>query len=530
MLCGGGLAAAAAAQADRVTAQPVVTVGPTLDVRDFGAAGSGGRDDTRAIQDTIDTAARLGGGIVRLPAGTWLSGTLALRSRVTIDLAPGATLLGSADDAAFAARDVLPFRTGSDAETTDFAHALLAGRDLEQVAITGGGVIDMSRRRRGGPKPIALKQCRFVTVRGLTITRSPNYCVSLGGCDDVLVDAVTIREAFCDGIDVDCCRRVRIANCDVEADDDALCLKTSFTLGARHATEDVVVTNCRLRSPSNCFKLGTESSGDFRQIVVTSCLFSGLPPAGHLPTAAVEGGGIAILTVDGGTIDGVLAANLVMRDVAAPIFVRLGRRGRDQAVPAPGRLTNVTIHGVVATGAAGTSAIAGVPGSPIEGITLENVRIATVGGTRRAGGLAVPEREAAYPKATMFGTLPAFGLYVRHARGVTLRDVQLPAAPRDPRCAVVADDVDGLHLAWVTGDAPARPEAAIWLHDVRGGLVHAPPAPGGGGMLLRITGERTRDVSLAGGAWEAPASIELGEDLLPEAVGRVASVARSIVR
>jgi polygalacturonase len=96
----------------------------------------------------------------------------------------------------------------------------------------------------------------------------------------VLVEGVTIRAAFADGIDPDCCRRVRIANCDIESDDDALCLKASFLLGVRGATEDVVVTNCRLRSPSNCFKLGTESTGDFRQIVLSNCVFDGTAARG----------------------------------------------------------------------------------------------------------------------------------------------------------------------------------------------------------------------------------------------------------
>jgi len=231
--------------------------GPVLDVRDFGAAGDGRTPDTRAIQDAIDAAHRLGGGIVRLPAGTWLSGTLHLRSRITLELGPGAVLLASPDDADFAAPEPLSFATGSDIETIDFANALLAGRNLERVALVGSGVIDMNRTRRGGPKPIALKRCRFVTLRDLTVLHAPNYCVSLGGCDDVLIEGVTIRDAYADGIDPDCCRRVRIVNCDVESDDDALCLKTSFLLGAPSVTEDVLVANCRLKSPSNCFKLGT---------------------------------------------------------------------------------------------------------------------------------------------------------------------------------------------------------------------------------------------------------------------------------
>ena len=239
-----------------------------LDVRNFGAVGDGRTKDTAALQYAIDTIHRRGGGIVHLPAGTWVSGTLHLRSALTIDLTPGAVLLASPDREDFAPHEKLSFQSDSNVDTMDFARALLAGCDLERVVIRGAGMIDMNRDRRYGPKPIALKRCRFVTVQGVTILRSPSYCVSLGACEDVLVEGVTVRAAFADGIDLDCCRRVRIANCDIESDDDALCLKASFLLGVPGATEDVVVTNCRLRSPSNCFKLGTESTGDFRQIVI----------------------------------------------------------------------------------------------------------------------------------------------------------------------------------------------------------------------------------------------------------------------
>src|SRR4029079_6438922 len=289
----------------------------------------------------------------------------------------------------------------------------LAGCDLERIVIRGAGTIDMNRDRRYGPKPIALKRCRFVTVQGVTIVRSPSYCVSLGGCDDVLVEGVTIRRAFADGVDPDCCRRLRIANCDIESDDDALCLKASFLLGERGATEDVVVTNCRLRSASNCFKLGTENTRDFRQNLQSNCVFDGTAPAERDASAAAEGGGIALLTVDGGTIDGVTISNVVLRDVQAPLFVRLGNRGRDQEGATPGRLRNIAISGVTAVGATDTSPIAGLPAHPIEGAMIENVRIVTAGANWRRVPLDVPERPAQYPEVTMFGALPSFGLYVR---------------------------------------------------------------------------------------------------------------------
>jgi hypothetical protein len=522
VLLGGGLAGTAGVgRVAHAGGRPAARV-HRLDVREFGAVGDGETKDTAAIQRAIDGAAQAGGGVVELPAGTWLSGTVHLRSRVTLELAAGATLLASPDDDDFASPERLGFATACDVETTDFAHALLAGRKLEHVAIVGDGVIDMSRDERCGPKPIALKRCRWVTVRGVTILRSPNYCVSLGGCEDVLIDGVTIREAFADGIDPDCCRRVRIVDCDVEADDDALCLKASFHLGVRGVTEDVVVANCRLRSPSNCFKLGTESTGDFRQIVLSNCVFSGLPPENHDLTAAAEGAGIALLAVDGGTIDGVVVSNVVMSGVPAPFFVRLGNRGRDQPEPVPGCLRNVSISGIVAVGAKGTGSIVGLLDHPVEHVTLDNVRISGAGGSARAEGLAVPERASEYPKATMYGRLPAYGLYLRHVRDVVLRNLAITAERDDSRPALVADDVGSFHLVGLAGRPGNGAGPVVWLNEVRGALVQGNLAPEDVDVFLRLTGEGTRDVALVGNAHWKRDRIQLAPEIEPDAVMHLA--------
>jgi hypothetical protein len=334
----------------------------------------------------------------------------------------------------------------------------------------------------------------------------------------VLVEGVTIRAAFADGIDPDCCRRVRIANCDIESDDDALCLKASFLLGVRGATEDVVVTNCRLRSPSNCFKLGTESTGDFRRIVLSNCVFDGTAPPDRDASGAAEGGGIALLTVDGGTIDGVTISNVVMRDVMAPLFVRLGNRGRDQQRAVPGRLRNVVISGVMAAGASVTGSITGLPGHPVEGVTVENVHITTAGGWRRQGDLKVPERPTTYPQVTMYGILPAHGLYVRHARDVSLRNVELVAEQPDIRPALVADDVSELHVVRLTGLRAEAEAPALWLNDVRGGLVDSGIVSDEAGTFLRVSGGSTERVTLAGHVAWSPEGVDRARDVDPTAV------------
>jgi polygalacturonase len=352
----------------------------------------------------------------------------------------------------------------------------------------------------------------------------------MGGCEDVLIEGVTIRDAFSDGIDPDCCRRVRIANCDIESDDDALCLKASALLSVRGATEGVVVSNCRMRSSSNCFKLGTESTGDFRQIVLSGCMFDGTAPADRDASAAAEGGGIALLMVDGGTIDGVTISNVVMRDVAAPLFVRLGNRGRDQEGATPGRLRNVVISNVTAVGATDTSSIAGLPGHPIEVVTIENVRIVTAGAHWRRVPLDVPERPARYPEVTMFGSLPSFGLYLRHARDVTLRNVPLSVEQPDVRPALVVDDVTGLRVTGLDGRLAEGDAPAVWLNNVRGGIVETSIAVEEGRTILRVTGEDTERITLRGPADWTPETVHRSHEVSPTAVAYATGPAEVVRR
>src|SRR5262245_16050892 len=254
-------------------------------------------DATRSIQRTID-----GGGRVRLDPGTHIVRTLHLRSGTTLEVPEGCTLLAHPENDAFDLQEKLPYQPWCDMETSDFAHALFVGRNIESVAIIGAGTIDMARTVRWGPKPIALQRCRHVRVEGVTITHAPNYCISLGDCEDVDVRDVTIRDALSDGIDPDSCRRVRIVNCDIESDDDAICIKASLAFGRPRPTEDIHVTRCRTRSGTNGFKIGTETSGSVRRVLVDHCDFDARPRAGRDDRAADlhdlhEAGGVSIHSV-----------------------------------------------------------------------------------------------------------------------------------------------------------------------------------------------------------------------------------------
>ena len=216
--------------------------------------------------------AKNGGGTVYFPPGIYLSGSIHLKSDVALYLDHGTVLMASPNDEDFDPYEKLDFENDSDHETSFFHFALLWGEDIERLAISGNGTIDGNRRKRGGPKPIALKRCKEVSIKDITILNAPNYAISMLGTDYVNIDGVSILNGYCDGIDPDACRHVRISNCHIDSYDDAIVPKASFSLGYRRSTEYITITNCQLSTNCNAFKLGTESGGDFKYITVSNCV------------------------------------------------------------------------------------------------------------------------------------------------------------------------------------------------------------------------------------------------------------------
>jgi hypothetical protein len=468
-------------------------------VRDHGARGDGKANDTAAIQRAIDAAP---GGVVLFPPGDYVSGTLHLRDRLVLRLAAGATLIASPDDSHFDAYEKLGYESFADRETSDFSFALLQGRTLQHLSIVGPGRIDGNRRSRGGPKPIALKQCRDVTIRDLTLENAPNYNISLVGCDRVDIRGVTIRNGYSDGIDPDCCRYVRIAGCRVQSRDDAIVLKSSLALGVRRSTEYVVVTDCDLVNVRNGLKIGTESGGDFKNIVFRNCRLSGRAEIFDPPPFDVRpfpSAGVSIQNVDGGRLEHVVVLGITMKDVRAPIFVRLGERGQGQAVPAAGTLSKITIADVAATGAVWTSSIMGVPGHDVSDIALSDIRISGKGGGDAALlSRPVPEREREYPDAARFRNLPAHGLYCRHVTGLRVERTTLTADDPDPRPALILDDVRQATVKNLWATAPVDGGPVAWLRSsqdcVLDGVRSAETE-----TLARLSGPETARVRVVGG-------------------------------
>ncbi|MBL8214443.1 MAG: hypothetical protein JNK87_27220 [Bryobacterales bacterium] len=409
--------------------------------RQFGAKGDDQTNDTAAIQQAIDAAHAQGGGTVHLTAGVYRCGTLLWKSRVSLWLDNGATLAMSPDDQDFLPRETLPFASGADAATSTFRHALLWAEDAQNLALYGQGVIDCRRTRVGGPKPISLRRCRQVSLRGVSIRNAPGYNISLLGCDYVDIDGVSIFDGYQDGITPDCCRFLRVANCFIESVNDAFVLKASGALGERRHTEHVTVSNCVLRTASIHLKCGTESCGDFRNISFTGCTLIGGMGMRH------GNPGIALYTVDGGALETVAISNITMQDVGVPLALLRGRRDACKTGAAPGVLRDISVANIVAAGARLPSVVAGLPDAPVEDVRLSGLRLRMGSAAEGPANLDdVPEKPEHYPDPTMFGPLPAAALFVRHTARLTLDGLSLTPAAGDRRPALVVDDAQGLQL------------------------------------------------------------------------------------
>jgi polygalacturonase len=500
------------ASAQRRAARTQPNDAAVYSVRAYGARGDGKTVDTPAVNRAIEAAAAMGGGTVHFPAGTYLCFSIRLKSNVALHLDQGATIL-AADPAQDKGGYDMPEPNEWDMYQ-DFGHShwqnsLIWGINVENVSITGPGKIDgkgLTKRSPGprrpraagdtpvsmggtgarplaplgedadvktmdglGNKAISLKLSRNVTLRDITIHRGGHFAVLATGVDNLTIDNLKV-DTNRDGFDIDSCRNVRVSNCTVNSpNDDAIVLKSSYGLGFARATENVTVTNCQVSGydegtlldgtfkktqefapDRDCvtgrLKFGTESNGGFKNITISNVVFD------HCR-------GLALETVDGGHIEDVVITNLTMRDVTtAPIFLRLGRRMRGPEGTPVGRIRRVQISDVVVSDADPrfASIIAGLPGHPIEDVRLSDIRIVYKGGgTRAQAALEPPERETNYPEPSMFGELPAYGFFIRHARGVEFSNVEVGFMTEDLRPAFHLEDVRGATFLGVAAQKAA---------------------------------------------------------------------------
>jgi hypothetical protein len=290
---------------------------------------------------------------------------------------------------------------------------------------------------------IELVESRGIRIEKLTIRNAAGWTIHPLDSADIRISGLTIRNdgrgPNTDAIGVDSSRNVLVADSDIEAGDDCVVLKTTGRRGVPvRPTENVVVRGITCSSDDQGLKIGTESLGDFRNILITDAILYRAPSL-YRPLTA----GVSMSMVDGAAFENVMVSNIVIRDAATPLFLRLGNRGRGQKVPVPGRLKNVVFTNITATGGSLASSITGLPGHPVIGVVLDNIDIEMAGGGVPPPA-AVAELPGDYPHAPMFGPLPASGLYIRHAQGLTLRNVRIRTRAPDSRPTIWLEDVADL--------------------------------------------------------------------------------------
>jgi polygalacturonase len=441
-----------------------------FDVHAYGAVGDAKTLDTKALQAAIDACAQSGGGRVVIAGGTFLSGTLVLKSHVILDVEAGATLLGSTKLVDYPIH-IAALRSYTDNYTDK---SLIYAEKQENIGITGHGVIDgqggdkafQEKPFKQRPFLIRVIDCRNVVVSGVTLQNAAMWTHHYLGCENVLIDGITVHgwsNDNNDGVDIDSCEKVRIANCNTNTVDDGICLKSTADRPCRCVT----VTNCVVRSYRNGIKCGTESNGGFQDIAISNCAIYD-----------TDGSGIALEMVDGGDLTRVNVSGITMRNVRGGIFVRLGNRARPIInggdKPKIGSINDVVIRDVQATGVSAVGcSITGLPGHPVQNITLENIHLRYSGGGSAASiKRDVPEQSAQYPEYSMFGQLPAYGFYVRHAENVRFQHFDLMFEESDPRPAIVCDDVRDLDLQDVKAKIAPTAPACFQLKNVADSLIH----------------------------------------------------------
>jgi polygalacturonase len=460
----------------------------------FGAVPDGKTLNTKAIQAAINLAHKEGGGRVIIPAGRFLSGSIVLRSNVELHLLKQAVLLGSVNP-----DDYLKMNRWKALVMADSANNIsISGKGVldgqgAQLALTidslfYAGKIDSSDYELNEKRPtchlrpqiIEFLNCNNIRVTGVTIKNAACWVQTYELCRNLIIDNIKVEsDAYWnnDGIDISNCKNVQITHSSINSSDDGICLK-SYCKNPKIESEycdSIYISDCTVRSSASAIKLGTPSCGGFKNITIENIkIFDTFRSA------------IALELVDDGVMENIMINNITAKNTGNAIFIRLGDRRKQEPV---GQIKNITIKNVkvkvpferadYAYEIRGPelpyfhnifpSSITGIPEQPIENIHLENIEIIYPGGGNPAYANMplwrlkdVPEMKDKYPEFSMFGELPAWGMYVRHVKGLTLKNIKIKIEKRDYRPALVFDDVKNLSIESLKIEGDKKKELIIF--------------------------------------------------------------------
>jgi polygalacturonase len=435
----------------------------TYNIINYGAVADGKTMNTKSIQKAIDQCAAKGGGQVLIPNGTFITGSIFLKSNVTLYLDASAVLQGSADSS-----DYLP--NGRPEK------ALISAIAQNNIGIYGRGVINGNGEHKnfyspdkgnglpGRPNTLAFYRSNNIKLKEFTLKNGTRWDIQLKECDFVTADDIKVLSrvvANNDGIDVVDCHNTTITNSYFDCGDDGICPKSESARGVKK----LVISNCIVKSESNAIKCGTSGIGGFEDVTITNCVLYDTRLSG-----------LALELVDGGVMNRVAISNITMHNVNGSIFIKLGKRKGDT----PGVLKNVYINNIIADGIghwqADTAAyyfkpaheqrigmsIVGQPGYAVENVSLTNICLQFAGGgTTADAARTMNDRPAVYPEYTNFGITPAYGINCKYVKDLYLHNITLDYAAADARPAVYLDNINNADISALKARASANAPAFI---------------------------------------------------------------------
>jgi hypothetical protein len=481
----------------------------------YGAVADGKTNNAPSIQQAIDKVSAAGGGQVIVPPGNFMTGPVFLKSGVNLHLQLGACLLGPTNRSDYGDEPGRP--------------AIVSATHQTNISISGKGMIDgqgqelmldifrklrsgemkqdsmwLVKRPGGRAMILNFNSCTDVKISGITLKNASDWVQDYVECDHLTIDRINVQSTAYwnnDGLDVTDCKNVKITNCFINSADDGICLKSG---NPDSFCDSIYIDSCTVRSSASAFKMGTGSTGGFKNIKVR-----------NLSVFDTYRSAIAIESVDGGAIENIDIQNVTARNTGNAIFIRRGKRNisgevgtlkgvyianvkaqiplykPDQGYPIEGppdhlrpgedkmpkRPSHFHIYGhpwlpynLI------PSSIVGLPGYPVGDITLENIEISYGGRANKEIAFlplnaitSIPENAANYPEFSMFGELPSWGFYVRHAEGIKMRNIRVSYVEDDFRPAFVFDDVKGIEMSDVT--IPKAKELPVVLFNNTTGIV-----------------------------------------------------------
>ena len=418
-------------------------------VEQFGAVGDSLTVNTIAIQNAIDSCSKKGGGVVLFSKGQYVTGTIILKSGVMLEVTSNAKILGSTNIADYPEK-ITEYKT--------FRQSMIYAEKCTNVGIRGNGEIyfrgelvnfpgvETIGQIVGRPYGIKMVGCINVVLQNIFLHNSAAWMQSYTTCQNMIFDGIkVINQANYnnDGLDPDGCTNVIIRNCYINAEDDAMCLKGA----SGKPSNNFLIENSTFLSSCNALKTGTETQGDFFNIVARNLKLGGISNNLYALKRHDATSGITLATVDGGNVHDILISNVTIDSARCPIFIRIGSRLRPLYNTPPkevGYLKNVIIQGVSGNfNYKECSLILGIKDHPITDVIIDNYKIKVEGGgTSTMIDKEIPENDTSYPDARFFipQGVPSYGFYVRYANNINISNAQIVPIKTDARPVIIVDD------------------------------------------------------------------------------------------